>query len=85
MKKILAVLILATLLVAPVLFAEETMKSASMGDMGNKGMMKMYQCSMDGYTSDKPGKCAKCGMNLSEKEMTADQAQAALKESKESK
>ncbi len=24
----------------------------------------IYQCPMDGFTSDKPGKCAKCGMEL---------------------
>jgi rubrerythrin len=24
----------------------------------------MYRCDMDGYQSDKPGKCPKCGMNL---------------------
>ncbi len=28
---------------------------------------KTYVCSMDGYTSDKPGKCPKCGMDLEEK------------------
>ncbi len=28
---------------------------------------KTYFCSMDGYTSDKPGKCPKCGMDLTEK------------------
>lgn len=28
---------------------------------------KTYVCSMDGYTSDKPGKCPKCGMELEEK------------------
>jgi len=28
---------------------------------------KTYICPMDGFTSDKPGKCAKCGMDLVEK------------------
>jgi rubrerythrin len=28
---------------------------------------KTYICTMDGYTSDKPGKCPKCGMDLVEK------------------
>ena len=82
MRKIFAALTLASLLIAPVVFAEEMAKSAPMGDMGNQGMMKMYQCSMDGYTSDKTGKCPKCGMELSEKEMTADEAKAALEEAK---
>ena len=30
-------------------------------------MAKTYICTMDGYTSDKPGKCPKCGMDLVEK------------------
>ena len=30
-------------------------------------MAKGYICTMDGYTSDKPGKCPKCGMDLVEK------------------
>ncbi len=28
---------------------------------------KTYYCEMDGFTSDKPGKCPKCGMDLVEK------------------
>ncbi len=30
-------------------------------------MAKTYVCPMDGTTSDKPGKCPKCGMDLVEK------------------
>jgi hypothetical protein len=30
-------------------------------------MAKTYVCPMDGSTSDKPGKCPKCGMDLVEK------------------
>ena len=30
-------------------------------------MAETYICTMDGYTSDKPGKCPKCGMDLVEK------------------
>jgi len=31
----------------------------------NSGISVLYQCPMDpGVTSDKPGKCPKCGMNL---------------------
>ncbi len=82
MKKLISFLILAVIVISPVAFAEEMAKSAPMGDMGNKGMVKMYQCAMDGHTSDKPGKCPKCGMELKEKEMTADEAKAAMEQSK---
>lgn len=40
--------------------------------------VKMYVCLMDGYASDKPGKCPQCGMNLEEKEMTVAEAEAAM-------
>ena len=30
-------------------------------------MAKTYICTMDGTTSDKPGKCPKCGMDMVEK------------------
>jgi rubrerythrin len=30
-------------------------------------LTKTYVCPMDGYTSDKPGKCPSCGMDLVEK------------------
>ncbi|HET9869596.1 MAG TPA: heavy metal-binding domain-containing protein [bacterium] len=29
---------------------------------------KVYACPMDGYTSNKPGKCPQCGMDLMEKQ-----------------
>ena len=40
--------------------------------------VKMYVCPMDGYASDKPGKCPLCGMDLEEEEMTAAEAEAAM-------
>ena len=82
MKKLLSFLILAVLVISPLAFAEEMGKSAPMDDMGKQGMMKMYQCPMDGHTSDKPGKCPKCGMELKEKEMSADEAKAVMEKSK---
>jgi rubrerythrin len=45
--------------------------------------MKVYVCSMDQYTSEKPGNCPMCGMKMQEKEMTAADAQAALDKSKD--
>ncbi|HLF17628.1 MAG TPA: heavy metal-binding domain-containing protein [Candidatus Omnitrophota bacterium] len=40
--------------------------------------VKKYVCPMDGYVSDEPGKCPKCGMNLEEKEMTAVEPEAVM-------
>ena len=37
---------------------------------------KVYRCPMDGYTSEKPGKCALCGMDLLETEVTTQEAEA---------
>ena len=82
MRKIAMFLVLASLLFAPGVFAEEMAKSMPMGEMGKEGMMKMYQCPMDGYTSETPGECPLCGMKLEEKEMSADEAKKALEESK---
>lgn len=45
-------------------------------------MKTVHTCSMDGYTSEKPGECALCGMFLEEKEMTAAEAKIALDKSK---
>ena len=82
MKKWMSFLILTAIIVSPVAYAEEMAKSMPMGEMGKEGMMKMYQCPMDGYTSETPGECPLCGMELEEKEMTADEAKAALEKSK---
>lgn len=43
-----------------------------------KQKVKMYVCPMDGYASDKPGECPRCGMTLKEKEVTAAEAEAAM-------
>jgi hypothetical protein len=40
--------------------AKKTKKKAA-------AIAKVYVCPMDGYTSDKPGSCPKCGMSLVEK------------------
>lgn len=83
MKKLMSFLILAAIVISPVAFAEDMAKSMPMQD--HSQMMKVHQCSMDGYTSEKAGKCPKCGMDLEEKELPADEAKAALEASKESK
>ncbi len=44
--------------VAPTLSSESTTQSGVVA--------KKYFCPMDGFTSDKPGKCEKCGMDLIE-------------------
>ncbi len=45
------------------------------------GMVKVYQCPMDGHTIS--AKCPDCGMKMEEKGMTAGDAQAAIDKSKE--
>jgi hypothetical protein len=84
MKKLMSILVLAVMLIVPAAFAED-MGSMPMGNakeqQGEPSNMTVYQCSMDGYTSDKPGNCPKCGMKLNEKTMTASQAKAALEQS----
>ncbi len=45
------------------------------------GMVKVYQCPMDGHTIS--AKCPECGMKMEEKEMTAGDAQAAINKAKE--
>jgi len=78
MKKIMSSFLFVALIFAPFAFAEETMKSMPMGEqMSDKGMKKMYQCPMDGYLSEKAGKCPKCGMDLVEKQMKAEEVKAA--------
>lgn len=82
MKKISTLIVLTVVLFAPVVLAQEGMH-AGHSHMGEHGeMMKVYQCSMDGYTSEKAGECPLCGMDLEEKEMPADEAKAALEKSK---
>ncbi len=83
MKKLAVFLVVASILASPAVFAAEEMsKSMPMMNDQTQGKMKMYQCPMDGYTSDKAGNCPLCGMKLEEKEMTADEAKKALEESK---
>lgn len=45
----------------------KAMKSKKKAGKKMAPMAKTYICTMDGYTSDKPGKCPKCGMDLVEK------------------
>jgi len=82
MKKISMLLVLTAVLLAPAVFAEDMAKSMPMQD---SQMMKVHQCSMDGYTAEKAGECPLCGMKLEEKELPADEAKAALEKSKEAK
>ena len=83
MKKIATFLILVSIFAGPVAFAEGVGKPVSLLNEQTQGKVKVYQCSMEGYTSDKPGKCAKCGMDLMETEMAAEEAKAALEQSKQ--
>ncbi len=65
------------------LMAFALLLSGSMGTAKAEqaGMVKVYQCPMDGHTIS--AKCPECGMKMEEKEMTASDAQAAIDKSKE--
>ena len=47
--------------------ADSSEVTSSKDSTAGNAVHKTYVCSMDGYTSDKPGKCPKCGMDLVEK------------------
>ncbi len=86
MKKISLVVFLSVFYFASFAFAEG-MSDHQHGMAGNAQatdmeMTKVYVCPMDQYTSDKPGRCPSCGMNLEEKEMLPPGAKAAVERSK---
>ena len=64
MKKFVVVLLVA-MLVTPMAYAVET-AVPEIGPDAAPAPAKQYFCPMDGYTSNKPGKCGKCGMDLIE-------------------
>ncbi len=67
MKKF-AVVFVVSLFFASIAYAE-TPAVPAMSETpvaGDKMGAKKYFCPMDGFTSDKPGKCEKCGMDLIE-------------------
>gem|GEM_PF-2694199 len=47
--------------------AVSTVTTNSTDSTAGNATHKTYACPMDGYTSDKPGKCPNCGMDLVEK------------------
>ena len=79
MKKFAILFLLLTFFIAPIAFAQAPPSAA----MSEKADMKVYACSMDGYTAEKSGKCPMCGMKLEKKIMKTDEAQSALEKSKE--
>ena len=75
MRKSIILFVLALTAFSAFSFAQEAVKPAA----GTKAaMMKVYACPMDGYVSEKPGKCPSCGMDLAETEMPADEAKSLL-------
>lgn len=82
MKNLMSLLLFLVIVLPHTAFADEMNHSGSAESMTKEGMVRVYQCPMDGYASKETGECPRCGMNLEEKEMTSDAAQAALEKSK---
>ncbi len=66
MKKF-AVVFVFSLFLASIAYAETTVAPATPEvPAATEVVTHKYFCPMDGFTSDKPGKCEKCGMQLVE-------------------
>ena len=79
MKKFLALLLVAVL-VSPMAYAQlAAEESASTTGTASEEVTpaKKYFCPMDGFMSDKPGKCEKCGMDLVEMPAVSGETEAA--------
>ncbi len=77
MKK-LAVLFVMSLVFASVAYAEDALTPVPVETaVQEEAAAKKYFCPMDGFESDKPGKCEKCGMDLVEKPAVEEAAAVA--------
>ena len=79
MKKFLALLLVAVL-VSPMVYAQLAAEesASTMGTASEEvAPAKKYFCPMDGFVSDKPGKCQKCGMDLVEMPAVSGETEAA--------
>ena len=80
MKKLLVVVAVA-LLFTPVAYAEQALQAgAEPVAQETAQVAEKYFCPMDGFESDKPGKCEKCGMDLVEKVATTEEAASEVTE-----
>ena len=72
MKKFVVVFALS-LFLASIAYAETTVAPATpaVPAADEVAAPKKYMCPMDGFTSDKPGKCEKCGKEIEEKRLLA--------------
>jgi hypothetical protein len=66
MKKLVMALVFS-LLLNPMVYAQPAGEQAAPEGAEAFSPAKRYFCPMDGFESDKPGKCEKCGMELVEK------------------
>lgn len=73
MKKLAISFLLVTMVFVPIALAQE---EHSHIHTEAAAVTKVYRCPMDGYTSEKPGKCTLCGMDLLETEVTTQEAEA---------
>ena len=67
MKKLVALFVMS-LVLGPVAYAVEAVQTETVPAAAEATTpAKKYFCPMDGFESDKPGKCEKCGMDLVQK------------------
>lgn len=80
MKIIINAVVVASLL-APIAAVAQTDATGAAVPVKAKNTKKAkYVCPMDGYTSNKPGKCPKCGMDLVKQAAKSKPPQSSTKE-----
>ena len=81
MKKVL-VLVAVALLFTSAVYAEQAVQTEAIEPVAQETeqVAKKYFCPMDGFESDKPGKCEKCGMDLVEKVAATEEAASEVTE-----
>lgn len=71
----LAMFMVISLLLSPVVYAQPASEQMMPEGVEVSSPAKKYFCPMDGFESDKPGRCEKCGMELVEKPAVAEETE----------
>lgn len=80
MKMLTVIFLLAAVLISPLVYAQDAAQSQP--STANQTKTVVYQCTMDGYASKQAGFCPYCGMKLTGKEMSAQEAEDTLSKAK---